>query len=273
VGVLPLGVRGIRALDIGTGPAPALYAIEDFYRALSEFADLSMIPSLKMPSPELNCVERSEAMVHFFHRFSKFSGRAAPLNATFTEFQSLNLSGVRAFHRSQSEIQTQWDEGTQDFEEVYNPWAAEESDALFRYRLVILSNFLTLEAGVEKLQEELRGLFHDLKPGAVAIVLGARGHPYPQIYRRVAAIAREAGLTDAGRWQTDTLGHIDADHQIARRIKESQYQVYLHLERLVKAQVLQQSEHWADYGNPGTTRRAQPNFGLRLFRRGRWPEL
>jgi len=37
-GVLPLGKLGTRVLDVGSGPAPALYAIDDFYRALTDFA-------------------------------------------------------------------------------------------------------------------------------------------------------------------------------------------------------------------------------------------
>ena len=41
--VLPLGSQGVRVLDVGTGPAPALYAIDDFYSALDRFAQESEI--------------------------------------------------------------------------------------------------------------------------------------------------------------------------------------------------------------------------------------
>jgi hypothetical protein len=50
---------------------------------------------------------------------------------------------------------------------MFNSSAATQSDCLYRYRMVVLSNFLTLESEVEGFQAELRGLFQDLRAGAV----------------------------------------------------------------------------------------------------------
>ena len=38
-GCLPLAIRGVGVLDIGTGPGPSALAITDFYRHLSEYAE------------------------------------------------------------------------------------------------------------------------------------------------------------------------------------------------------------------------------------------
>jgi hypothetical protein len=35
---LPLGTYGVNLLDVGTGPAPTVYAIQDFYACLAEYA-------------------------------------------------------------------------------------------------------------------------------------------------------------------------------------------------------------------------------------------
>jgi len=36
--VLPMSEKGLQVLDVGTGPAPGLYAVSDFYHALYDFA-------------------------------------------------------------------------------------------------------------------------------------------------------------------------------------------------------------------------------------------
>jgi hypothetical protein len=76
--VLPLGNFGVKALDVGAGPAPSLYAIDDFYRAVSEYASVANVPQLQLPNPELNCIERSQPMTHFFHEFSEFCAVPGP---------------------------------------------------------------------------------------------------------------------------------------------------------------------------------------------------
>jgi hypothetical protein len=272
VAVLPHGSQGVRVLDVGTGPAPALYAVDDFYRALDEFAQLSNVPALRLPRPELNCIERSQQMVWFFHRFSEFCGRAGPFGPVFSEFDGLSLQERRAWHQHQNEVEVWWDPETQEYEEIFDPaGAAESANSLFRYRLVIFSNFLTLEAEVDAFESKLRALFQDLRPGAVVILLGATGDTYQRIYAHIAALARKAGLREA-RWHTDSLGRIDPNDEAAQRIKESQYRVYQHLESLVGPAALNRSNRWPDYWNPNPSPKARPRFALRIFRRGRWPK-
>ncbi len=51
--LLPMRDSGIEVLDVGTGPAPALFAVEDFYRALQEYATLTENLILNTPLPKL----------------------------------------------------------------------------------------------------------------------------------------------------------------------------------------------------------------------------
>lgn len=233
VAALPLGINGVRVLDIGSGPAAALYAITDFYDALTDFAVEHGIPELKLPRPELACVEQSPAMVHFFHGFSEYSQRRGPFNPIETDFTDLRLPAKRAWYRRQNEVEGYWDGETEQYEEIYCPGSAyADAERLFRFRLVVLSNFLTLESDVERFESELRSLFEDLRPGGVVIVLGATGDSYQKIYEQLSLVAQNAGLTEAG-WHSDDLGELDPEDTAPYIIKMAQHRVYLHIERLV----------------------------------------
>lgn len=268
VSVLPLGAQGVRTLDVGTGPAPSLYAIDDFYRILIEYANIANLPELQLPEPTLDCIERSENMISFFLNFAESSQRTGP-RAAFMDFSGLDLRRTRAWHQRQKEVVNgYWDSETMEYEKIYDPVTASEySNRLFRYRLVVFSNFLTLDSHVESFRLELRALFKDLRPGSVVMILGGTGDNYQVIYDRVAALARRQGLRE-GSWQTNTLGRMDAGDESARIIKESQYRVYLHLEGLVGEQALCKAKDWPDYWNPTPSSRARPRFDLRIFRRG-----
>jgi hypothetical protein len=271
VAVLPLGTRGVKTLDVGTGPAPALYAIGDFYRSLTEFGERFKIPPLQIPAPELDSVERSQPMIWFFHNFSEFCKRSGPFGSVFTDFEGLDINGIRGWHQRQNEYEEQWDPETGQYEEVYSPSAASEfANSLFRYRLVVFSNFLTLESDVEKFTTELHSMFRDLRPGAVVIVLGSTGDSYQKIYERIAAIAREEGLLEAG-WHTDTLGRIEPQDEVACLIKSAQNRVYRRLEGLIGADKLEKDKAWPNYWTAEPSAKSRPKFSLRVFRFGRWP--
>jgi hypothetical protein len=264
---LPLGTRGVRVLDVGTGPACSLYAVDDFYRALREWANEAGVEELAIPSPELHCIEQSQSMVWFFHRFSEYCGRPGPFRPEFDNFQGLNLSEMRAWHRSQNEYEEWWNSETEEYEEVYvgiDPAV----EALFRYRLVIFSNFLTTNSQVSQLDGELGALFRELNAGSVVVILGGTGDNYQQIYDGIAQIARREGLRQSN-WRTDSLGKYV--EEAAEIIKQAQHRVYLHLESLVGSDALVKSRCFPDYWNPQPSPKTRPKFALRVFRRGRWP--
>jgi hypothetical protein len=271
VAALPLGSRGVRVLDIGTGPAPALYAIDDFYATFSEFARDADVPELQVPQPELSCVERSQPMVWFFHAFSEFASRRGPFGPAFSDFAGLDLAATRMWHQRQNEVEQWWDEETQQYEEIYDTvGAAADAERLFRYRLVVLSNFLTLDSEVEQFEKELRMLFEDLKAGGVVMVLGATGDSYQRVYKRLTTLALDAGLGGAA-WHTDALGDIEPGDEMAHVIKAAQYRVYRHIEQLVSPESLKRDNAWPDYWDPKPSPKARPRFALRVFRSGRWP--
>jgi hypothetical protein len=174
-------------------------------------------------------------------------------------------------HQRQNEVEQWWNEETQQYEEIYDPvGAAADAERLFPYRLVVLSNFLTLDSEVEQFEKELRMLSEDLKAGGMVMVLGATGDSYQRVYKRLTILAQDAGLRKAA-WHTDVLGDIEPGDEMTRVIKAAQYRVYRHVEQLVSPGSLKRDKAWPDYWDPKPSPKARPRFALRVFRSGRWP--
>ncbi|MDD9985539.1 MAG: hypothetical protein OXQ31_04625 [Spirochaetaceae bacterium] len=266
--VLPLARHGVRVLDVGTGPAPALYAIDDFYRVLRQFAHELGIQELYVADPTLNCIEKSSSMERFIHRFSECCRRPGPFGATIGEFTDLDFRSERKSYFDNYRYETYWDPDEQEYQQWDNSEiAAEDSNALFRYRIVVFSNFLTMGNDVSRYETELRILFRDLRPGAVVIILGATGDHYQAIYSDLARLASDEGLR-CGEWDSDGLG--DRVGGFLARIKAAQFDVYRHLEGLASASALCRVSH-PDYWVSAPSPKTKTKFALRVFRRGKWP--
>ena len=63
---LPMGKNGVRALDVGTGPGPAAFAIHDSYAAMVEFSKDGDNPKWRQPA-QLTCFEFDGNTNHFRH--------------------------------------------------------------------------------------------------------------------------------------------------------------------------------------------------------------
>ena len=73
---LPMGKNGVRALDVGTGPGPAAFAIHDFYAAMVEFSEVTDNPKWRQP-PHLTCVEFDGSTNHFRHQLAEILSQQA----------------------------------------------------------------------------------------------------------------------------------------------------------------------------------------------------
>jgi hypothetical protein len=114
-GILPMRHDGIDVLDVGSGPAPALYAVQDFYSAIKDFAKSNRIEELVTPEPTLEFVEVSPDMCRFVHHFSEFCKRKGPFRPEFKDFRGLDLRAEQKFAREarirniEQEDDTTWD--------------------------------------------------------------------------------------------------------------------------------------------------------------------
>ena len=73
---LPMGKNGVRALDVGTGPGPAAFAIHDFYAAMVEFSEVTDNRKWRQP-PHLTCVEFDGSTNHFRHQLAEMLSQQA----------------------------------------------------------------------------------------------------------------------------------------------------------------------------------------------------
>ena len=270
--VLPLGATGVNVLDVGTGPASALYAIDDFYRHMSQFAQENGIAALVLPPPTLNSVERNRSMASFFHHYSAFSGRSGPFGPTFVDFTELNLPGERASYLRHHQYESYWNPDFGAWDDMFDPDAVDIANSLHRYRFVMFSNFLTAAEHVEQFETSLRLLFRDLRPGAAVVVLGGTGDEYQDVYLQLTAIVRDEGFGEA-TWRSGTVGRIGPEDVRAQIIKSAQHRVYEYLARVVGPDSLPRTRQWPDYWNERPSSKARPRFALHAFRRGHWPHV
>ena len=267
---LPLGSQGVRVLDIGAGPAPVLYAIDDFYNALNIFAQESGIQELCIPLPELDCIENSQSMNIFMHHFSEHCGRRGPFGATIDDFRCLDFLSIRHSYFKHHRYKGDYNATTGEEEEFDDSYlTAMESNSIIRYRLIIFSNFFTLACSVRKYEQELRSLFDDLSPGSVVIISGATGKRYQEIYEQLTQLAHNARMKH-DEWNSNSLGE-QIDSRLIARMNQAQHTVSLHLENLAGNSPLPKSSEWPEYSDPKPSSKVRRNFALRVFRRGNWP--
>ena len=69
-----------------------------------------------------------------------------------------------------------------------------------------------------------------------------------------------------------TLGKT-ADHAALRSIKASQFAVYEHLRSVAGEPSLIRTKAYPDYWNPEPSPALRTTFGIRVYRRGKWPTL
>ena len=90
-------------------------------------------------------------MERVIHRVSEYCRRPGPFGATIREFTDLDFRSERKSYFDNYRYERYWDEDEQEYGEWDNSEvAAEASDTLFRYRIVVFSNFLTLGNDVSR---------------------------------------------------------------------------------------------------------------------------
>jgi len=267
--VLPLGQRGVRILDVGTGPAPTPYAISDFYDLLREYGLAVECEELTQQTTHFSIIEKSPEMCRFMHRFGEFTERSGPSCSGRFDFSLVDPPAEREELLRRLLNEEYYDYETGDSYSEYLPeeanWIAQRHA---RFRLVIFSNFFTLEDSVQAFEQPLRSLLLDLRPGSGVIVIGARGSHYPKIYSDLISIAEDAGLVCLDS-VPGVLGR--NEYEVAARvIKKAQHQVYVHLESIVGKDQLSQ-DGYPDYWSPEPHPKKRVDFALRVFRKGNWP--
>lgn len=219
---------------------------------------------------EFALVEQSAEMNRFVEHFSQITDRIGVYSAGQNDFAFVDPARER--RRLQQDLRKrEYYDGETDgyFPEYTVPEANYIAQRYARYRMIVLSNFLTISGSVQSFEEPLRALFTDLRAGSAAILLGARGQHYKQIYDDFLRLAQQCGLRPL-RDVPEELGR-DNYEFTAPIIKQAQYRVFSHLAKRVGDENLELSSKHPDYWSPDPHPKKRVEFAMRVYRMGKWP--
>jgi len=206
-GRLPLRKVGLKVLEVGSGPAPALYAVHDFYSILRDWPGRGSTEISEIKYAD--SLERGEAWDSILHHVSEqlMVIRGKKQGAIGLPFRRSidDLSGFDPQRRHQEAIAQHARKILSDFKSADEPISSKSAfriayqdggSAPSAYDLIFMCNFLTQPSMTQHYRTELQNLAKSLTPGGVLVVIGATGKQYPEIYKEVFDIASGARLTN-----------------------------------------------------------------------------
>lgn len=210
IGRLPLRFAGARVLEVGAGPAPALYAARDFYAALSRWPGRGNVEF--GPLGKSDTLDRGPAWDPLLHHLSEnlltirggaLSDGYLAWDRTINDFTGFDVRERhhRSVARSAERLADELKEADEPISDGSARQMAYEEGVLepSAYDIVFLCNFLTQQSMTEKFELELHRLACSLTPGGLLIVIGGIGASYPAIYSKIRTIAATAKLWDVSR--------------------------------------------------------------------------
>lgn len=227
VGRLPIRRVGLKVLEVGAGPAPALYATRDFYALLREWPGRTDIEVGDVQFAD--SVDRGKAWDMVLHHVSEqlmvvrgnngISG--LPFSRAITDF-----TGFDAAARYRTVVEQRAQAIRQEFaladesislRSSYRMAVGDGIRVSSAYDFVFMCNFLTQQSMTKHFSGELARISRSLTPGGVLVVMGGTGTQYPPIYEEVQKIALKARLTEISpskAFSPDRGPHLDVvrDH-------------------------------------------------------------
>lgn len=200
-GHLPVRRRPVTLLEVGSGPAPAAYAIADYYASFVEWCQETGQTVQPSTVGELATLDRGPAWGQVVHRLSEIlltqdEGSGSAIRTFGTSYADLRGFSVRRLHHeriaqsAEREIrEAEWaDEylGDREARELALEIGSYPPSA---YDLIVMCNFLTQPEMTSDLAAELSELTGSLTPGGVLLVLGSASKGYDQVYAAVDQLA------------------------------------------------------------------------------------
>lgn len=238
--LLPMGIDGVRTLDVGTGPGPSAFAIYDFYTAMTKFAEVSRNERWRQPV-SLTCVESSAAMNHFRHHlaetlFARGSSKGVlDMCRNLPEFKSVQPSRERKeLDNTLRNMCDDYYDGCLDRWESEPRFTARGANYVannhHRYRLFTFSNFFTMPSTVDCCRPNLIDILKDAHPGSVLLVIGGSGVEYPCIYSDLAKLAKDAGFSR----KAERLHVSSSDVEVKEIVSTELAHLFSHLKNVAK---------------------------------------
>lgn len=199
-GYLPMRRSGINVMDIGSGPAPASYALLDFMTSIEEA--VAVIPDslaakrLSTDTPRVVLAEKSVAMARLVHRVSEYRPLGGVYSVEIPDIFDLRLVRTKEANallreRLLDDIMSQWgdelgyDAALQILRSDYPNWHSPE-----RFHLCLISYLLTTDDMLERANRALKEIKRTLPAGGTVVVMGASGQGYQDIHARLRRMMR-----------------------------------------------------------------------------------
>ncbi|MBF6483521.1 hypothetical protein IU431_05045 [Nocardia otitidiscaviarum] len=229
IGHLPLRRTHLNILDVGSGPAPNLYAAADFYASITDWVTLTGQDLTFATVTKTDSIDRGPGWGHLIHMVSErlvdlrgtspTSGYVYPFHVTYHDFArfSSRQKWRQAFHDQVGAIRSQYDFYGEYIPEHSARKIAAEELPRFSYDLIFLSNFLTQPSMVDTFESELQELSESLTRGGLIIIMGSAGEQYQQIWDRIDHLMAETCLDRVEEFDRPVS---TADGVYARRVHE-----------------------------------------------------
>jgi hypothetical protein len=203
-GCWPLRHRGVKVLELGSGPGPGIYGASAFSRAVSDWP-VGRTREVQ-PVTLAHMLDRGVGWAPFIHWLSemllvadrKWGKVRLPFHIEHTEFEGFDVPDLhrRSIERTAHFIYEEYAENDEPISMARARDYAHRSSGNppSRYDLILAPNFLTQLDMVDRLEQELRSAMNSVTPGGIFAVLCAPGSRYKAIRARISDLAADSGL-------------------------------------------------------------------------------
>jgi hypothetical protein len=224
LGHLPIRLRGTTVLEVGAGPAPALYSVRDYYDDLRTWISSASLGIDAAPTTVLASIDRGPAWSSLLHQLSEnLWSLSWPRPETMLPFSIgyANLAGfsprdlhVSAIDNNAGAIEREFEFAGEDISmHAARQFALEDGGyPPSAYDMIIMCNFLTNTDLTQRFEAEIAELTRSLTPGGILLVLGGHGGNYPAIYERLRGIVAASRLHQLTGFEEPLKAH-SADWQ------------------------------------------------------------
>jgi hypothetical protein len=280
IGHLPIRKTRLTVLDIGAGPAPALYAIHDFYQDLRAWTE-STGQDIRFTSiSDPHALDRGPSWDAVLHMLSeqlaavrepaRMNG-SLPFSRTHDDLAGFSVGEIHLEARESAIAHVM-----RDFDRADEPisrhgaqiLATEESKRLWApsaYDFIVLCNFLTNPVITDEFAGEITELGRSLTPGGLLIALGGTGDQYPEVWSRLDELLRADGLTKIDKVPIQMQANDDPQRRAL--IRAHAFDSMNHILRLCTGEVRDEVESSTKMLSRGSyIEKAFPNFQVQCWK-------
>jgi hypothetical protein len=191
-------------LEVGSGPAPAIYAARDYYTDLADWCNITEQPLSALPITQISTLDRGPAWNSALHAISEALLMAGPAEAILPfalTYHDLEGFSIRVEHRREIEREIHAAQSEFDYyDEPVDPGRTREEVLKAHnyppsaYDIIVMCNFLTNAEIADSFSDEIGDLARSLTPGGIMLILGSASDSskYSHVYEILDSIIQQA---------------------------------------------------------------------------------